>query len=413
MEFNFDNMNNSNEEPNLNPDEIIEEEDQPVSSEDEPNIFQIKEKIKNDEELSGEEEKVLMEEFEIVMAIVKKQEEIKRKQKENENLGKEEEVGGLNEEERRIDNEGEEIILLVAEATDKGLISVGREMNKAIDDMDEIKKFKELSDEEKMERIEERKEKIEGAAEEMGIELKDDIGEIEKQIKDFRKELKEKYEEYAEMEEKLNQIHGANTEEEKGLDKMKETLSYLKEIYKGQLHIEYLEYWKKYKKDPESLLESHAERNLLMNNWEALIGNLEAAERGEEEVLKGWVQWVKRNPEITLAALALAIAATAAVGVLLYPEVMALLAEEGGKKIIEEAGPEAVKAAAETSLWVAGKALVGAGAGAVVGAGILGKGIAWISDEENRDKLAEWLCGAKIPGIAYWPNGRPGAKKTG
>ncbi|MCK5122910.1 MAG: hypothetical protein KAQ87_02075 [Candidatus Pacebacteria bacterium] len=392
MKLNFDTMNNTNEQqPDLNPDEIIEED-----LEQEPSISQIKEKIKDGKELNNEEEKVLMKELEIIMEVVRKQEE-------GEILTKEEE---------KINNEGGEIISLVAEAIDKGFISVGREMNGVVDNMDEIKDFKKLSEEEKTERIEERKGKIENAAKEMGIKLKDDIGEIEKQIEDFREELKDKYEEYAEIENNLNQIHGANVEEGEGIRKMKETFSSLKGIYKGQLHIAYLEYWKKYKQDPKLLFESHAERELLMSKWEALIGNLEIAGDAEEEVLRAWAQWVKDHPGITLAALALALAAGITAGVLLYPEVMAFLAERGGEEIIKEVGPEVAK----TSIWVAGKAFAvsaaGVAAGTAVGAGFLGKVISLLSDEEKRDSLAEWLCGAKLSGVAYWANGRPGAKKT-
>ena len=422
MSFNFDIMNTSNERPeDLSPEGEIIEEDEPVNQEREPGIFQIKEKIKKNKELDEEEEKILMREFEIVMAVVKKQEEIERLENEKKkgNLSNEEEIEKLSEEEEKINDEGGEIILLVAEATDKGLISIGREMNGAISDMPEIKRWHsgELSEEEKMDEIEERKGKIEDAAEEMGIELKDNIGEIEDQIEEFKDSLEEKYRGYAKMENDLNQIHGASVEEGEGIREMKKTLSSLKGIYKNQLHIEYLEYWKKYKEDPELLLKSHAERNLLMSNWETLTGGLEAAEKGEEEVLKAWVKWVKRHPEITLAALALAVAAGVTAGVLLYPEVMAALATIGGdqvtEEVIKELGPEVVETAAKTSLWVAGKGLLVAGIGTAVGVGILGKVLSWISDEKNRDSLIEGICGAKISGLYDALGGkRAVAKKT-
>ncbi len=283
-----------------------------------------------------------------------------------------------------------------------------KEMESSIDEIPEIKDWDEKSDKEKRDEIKERKNKIEENAKEMGLELKENIGEIEKQIETFRDGLKEKYEEYAGMEESLSQIRDGNTEETEGLKKMQEILSSLSGIYENQLQIGYLEYWKKYKEDPELLFEFHAKRNLVMNNWETLIGSLKTVEEGEEEVLKDWVKWVKDHPEITLAALALAIAAGATMGALLTPEILAALAIIGGDQITEEAikevGPEVIETAAKTSILVAGKAMAvtGAGlvAGATVSAGILGKAISWISSEKNRDDLAKALCG--VGGFPGW-----------
>lgn len=287
------------------------------------------------------------------------------------------------------------------------------EMDNAIDEIPEIKEWNgdKYSDKEKEEIIDAKRKEVENKItneNEMGLELKEDIGEIENQIETFKDSLKEKYKGYAEMEANLSQIRGESTDEKEGIEKMKGTISSLKGIYEGQLQIKYLEYWKEYKENPDSLLESHAERNLVMNNLETLVGTLEEAEKGEEEVLKDWVQWVKNNPEITLAALAVAVAAGVAAGALLGPEMMALLAGVGEEQITEEAikeiGPAAAKDAAKKGILIGAAGFL---AGTAVSAGLLVKITSWFSKEENRDKLAETLCGTKLPWYSYLAEGRP------
>ena len=288
-----------------------------------------------------------------------------------------------------------------------------KEMDNAIDEIPEIKEWdsEKYSDEEKKEIIDVKRKEVENKItneNEMGLELKEDIGEIEGQIKTFKNSLKEKYKGYAEMEANLSQIRGENTEEQEGIKRMKETISSLKGIYEGQLQIKYLEYWKEYKENPDSLLESHAKRNLVMNNLETLAGTLEEAEKGEEEVLKDWVQWVKNNPEITLAALAVAVAAGVAAGALIGPEMMALLAGVGEEQITEEAikeiGPAAAKDVAKKGILIG---VAGYTAGGIIGVGLLGKIASWLYDEKNRDKLAETLLKTKLPWYSYLAEGRP------
>lgn len=54
----------------------------------------------------------------------------------------------------------------------------------------------------------------------------------------------------------------------------------------------------------------------------------------------------------------------------------------------------------------------GAVAGAIVGGGALFKIMSWLSNEKNRDNLAEWVCGgAKLPGYAHWASGKSSEKK--
>ena len=269
------------------------------------------------------------------------------------------------------------------------------ESKSPIDDIDEIKEYNELSEKKKLEEIEERGKKIEEIADEIGLDL-------EKNVEEARDELKKRYEEYAKMEGGLSQVRSGNIEAGEGLDKMGEVLSSLKGIYENQLDIEYLEYWKKYKDDPKSLLKSHAERNLIMNNWETIIENMRAdlkkTETDEGEVLRGWAQWVKNHPEITLLALAAIIEAGVAVGVLLTPEIIATLPATGL--------PEMALPAVKEGVAVAAKMF--AGAGALAGAG---KIIAWLSNEENRDKLIKGIFQADFPPIYYALGGKKAGEK--
>ncbi len=277
------------------------------------------------------------------------------------------------------------------------------ESKSPIEDIDEIKDWREgdLTDEQKIEEIKKRKIKIDEGADEFGFDM-------EKSIEDVRNELKERYEKYAEMKGDLSRVHSGNIEDgaTEGLDEMKDILSSLSGIYENQLQIEYLEYLEKYKedlKDPDLLLKSHAERNLIMNNWETIIENMRAdlkkTETDEGEVLRGWAQWVKNHPEITLVALAALVAAGVAVGVLLTPEIIATLPATGLPEVALPAVKEGVAVAAKMF----------AGAGALAGAG---KIIAWLSNEENRDKLVKGIFQADFPPIYYALGGkRAGEKK--
>jgi len=289
------------------------------------------------------------------------------------------------------------------------------ESESSVDEIPEIKDWREsdLSDEEKIEIIKERRGKINRTAKEFGLDLKEDI-------EDVRKDLNEKYEKYAKMQEDLDVVNDANFESDakKGLEEMKKILSSVCGIYEKQLQIEYLQYIEEYEKDledPELLLKSYAKRNLLMDKWETLIENMKAdlEKTGEEgeEAMRAWARWVKEHPKTSLAILMALIAAGAVATSLLYPEIVALLAEEGGReaaqKLIEEAGPEAAKRGI-------GIAIVGLGAGAVVGGGILAQAIKYLSDEKNRDDIAKGICG--VSGFPWWYKAFGGkeasAKKT-
>ena len=279
------------------------------------------------------------------------------------------------------------------------------ETKSSVDDIPEIKEWREddLTDEQKGERIEERRGKIDYFAKEFGFDMK-------KSVEKVKKELAEKYENYAKMEGDLDKVQSGNIEDgaEEGLKEMKRVLSSLSGIYESQLQIEYLEYIKEYEKDlenPELLLESHAKRNLLMNNWETLIegmrADLKETETDEGEAMRKWARWVKEHPEIALLALAALVVAGIAIAVLLTPEIIAALPAMPGM-------PEIVFPAIKEGGAVVAKMF--AGAGAVAG---LGRVLSWFSKEENRDKVAEGIFGAKIPAIAYLFNGRPSERKTG
>lgn len=275
-----------------------------------------------------------------------------------------------------------------------------------VNNIPEIKEFKELDDEQKKERIEERRKKIDEMADKFGINLEEDIEEVEK-------ELAEKSKEFTAMQEDLNAISVASLDSNarEGLEEMKNVLESVCGIYEKQLQIEYLQYIEEYEedlKDPENsklLFESHAERNLLMNNWEMLIEgireDLDKTGQEEEETMRAWARWVKEHPKASLAILAALIVAGIAIATLFTPEIIATLPAIPG--IPEGLLKEGVAVGAK---------MLGTGAGVVVGGGILGKALAWLSKEENRDKLAEGVLGAKLPAIAYIFNGRPNAQSS-
>ena len=273
-----------------------------------------------------------------------------------------------------------------------------------VDEMEEIKNWREsnLSDEEKIEIIKERRGKIDRRAKEFGLNLKEDI-------EDVRDDLDEKYVKYAKMQEDLEAVNDADFESDarEGLGEMKNILSSVCGIYEKQLQIEYINYIEEYEKDledPELLLKFFAKRNLLMDSWEELIENMKAdlEKTGEEgdDAMRAWARWVKEHPKTSLAILMALIAAGAVATSLLYPEIVALLAEEGGReaaqKLIEEAGPDVAK----KGIGVVIGALAGTSAGAVVGGGVLAGVMKWFGDEKNRDDFAKGLCG--ISGYPWW-----------
>lgn len=280
-----------------------------------------------------------------------------------------------------------------------------KENENTVDEMEEIKRYNELSEEDKKIEIENRRTRIDGMAKEFELDLEEDI-------EDVKEDLDKKYVEYAGMQKDLDAIDEADLDSDakEGLEEMRNVLSSLNGIYKKQLHIEYLQYVKEYKEyleNPEALLGSHGKRNLLMDNWETLIGGIQAdlnkTGQEEEDTMRAWARWVKEHPKASLAILMALIATGVTVAILMAPE-------GGGALTVPtiKMGTGIV-----TKMFSGTGAVAGAGAGVMVGGGVLAQAIKYISDEENRDKIVEGLAGGvKIPAFAYWANGRPSAKKA-
>jgi len=277
--------------------------------------------------------------------------------------------------------------------------------NEVVDEIPEIKAWREskLSDEEKVKIIKARKDKIDDMA---GVDKFN--FDMTKSVEDVQKELKEKYEAYAGMQKDLDAVDKASLDNDakEGLGEMKNILASVCGIYEKQLHIEYLQYMEKFK-DPNSLLDSYAKRNLLMDKWETFIEGMRADlnKTGieEEDTMRAWAKWVKDHPKASLAILLALLAAGATAAVLLAPEgtggALAVPTIKMGTGIVAK-------------MFAGAGSATGAGAGAVAAGGILGKALTWLGKEENRDKVLEGLFGAKIPAIAYLFNGRPSTQSS-
>jgi len=285
--------------------------------------------------------------------------------------------------------------------------------------------------EEKTEVVKKKKEKI-GRDFKKNVEIPEDVIKLKKYQEELKKKNKEFLKEREDMMKKIqDQLSGGVDLSNLDLgdrSEFKNVLSSFRNVTKNTLDIEKVDYYLEAgENELGDLLDTHENREISMEIWEKMIGQISDFEKYLEELenmtkeqleaaegeVRGLMDRLNdiytKNPElfkkllaagVVIGVLILAYVVLGPIAAGLYEWATALEIGSIGTGAIKELFGYLGKGGAMT-------------AGAVIGGGILGKAISWISNEENRDNLAELLCGAKISGVAYWPNGRPGAKKTG
>lgn len=297
-----------------------------------------------------------------------------------------------------------------------------------------VEDWKNKPEKERVKVVGDKKEKLEKDLKK-NVELPEDMTEKMKKIKEYQKELKEKNRKF--IEERGDMMNKVQSQLDSGINissldlgdrsEFKNVLSSFRNVAKNTLDIEKADYYLEAgENELGDLLDTHKDREISMEILEKIMGQigefeeylkkLEDMTAEQLEIAEGEVRGLldklndiwNKNPELFKKLLA----AGAVIGVLILaagvlgPAAVALY-EWASVIELGNIAPGATKAFFD---------IIGKGgaitAGATVGGGIFLKAIAWLSKEENRDKFAEGFLGAKMPGIAYLFNGRPGAKST-
>lgn len=364
-ETNLPEPNESRQNENLNPETMEAEKDN--SENDLENIDLIEKKIANKEKLSFEEEKFL--------------------RAESEKIAKKPENETATDYDKRI-------MQIYARAINEGLVKKGEDINEYINkNYEEVKNFKEKSDEEKDREINERIEKIKNS----GINIPEKIEDAKKFMQELEEEIRNKYAEFEKMEQGIEKIRDTEGVDGESARVLQETVSSLKNIYKDKLHFEYYEYILKYLEGgTKALYDTHALQNISMRNLEQLTENLESdlesMKKGEEAALRKWAQWIKDHPKAGTAALVAAIAA----GLYLSQYLWATHAIKGVVSVTPSVSIPAIK-----GVGLAGAKALGGLASLTGSTGMAGLFL-WLTNSDKIDDAMESLCGKKVPSWASW-----------
>ena len=292
-----------------------------------------------------------------------------------------------------------------------------------------LENWRNKSKEEKIKVVEEKRGKLE---KDLGknVETPKDVT----RLKEYQGELKKKNKEF--IEEREDIVNKIQVQLDGSIDlsdldlgnrsEFKNVLSSFRNVTKNTLEIEKADYYLEAgENELGDLLDTHEDREITMEILEKIMGQIsdfekyleelenmtgEQLEAAEEEV-RGLMDRLNdiynKNPELFKKLLA----AGVVIGVLILAAVVLgpLVAGTYEWATALEIGNIAFGATKAFFDCLGKRGAMTAGA--VVGGSILFKALSWISDEKNRDSFAELLCGAKISGIAYWPNGRPSDKK--
>jgi hypothetical protein len=351
MEFNFDNMNNTNEQPqqkDLSPDEEVIGEDELVNFEKEIDIA-----IEEDEE--------------------------------SEELAEEYKNERLADWEGKSEGEKEDIIEKKKADFEENLEN---DLKESAESIDELEVPEDVMEE--MEKLQEYKERLEKANRNIIEEREDVLGGIDIQL-DGNIDISE--------------LDLGDQE------KFGKILRSIRNVTQNTLDVEKIDYYLNEEDGEKGLLKTHENRLIAMEKLEYLlelieeyekcledISDIEGAKEEIQKMVNELVKIAEERPDLFEKLKKAGIVA----GVIM----LALAVGISAVHLIKAAGVFAAKIISSKTgitfigggaITVGAPGLVGGAAGALVGGGALLKIMSWLSKEENRDNLAEYICGAKIP----------------
>jgi hypothetical protein len=194
-------------------------------------------------------------------------------------------------------------------------------------------------------------------------------------------------------------------------EKFGKILRSIRNVTQNTLDVEKIDYYLNEEDGEKGLLKTHENRLIAMEKLEYLlelieeyekcledISDIEGAKEEIQKMVNELVKIAEERPDLFEKLKKAGIVA----GVIM----LALAVGISAVHLIKAAGVFAAKIISSKTgitfigggaITVGAPGLVGGAAGALVGGGALLKIMSWLSKEENRDNLAEYICGAKIP----------------